>query len=98
MFGDKGVVSKHESALVVIALHLKSIAQRHHDGIEFIEDMLRRQLIAAIGKIVTPVVSESTRTRMRACVCARVCVRELTMKGFRKLHEIPQPKAVQETV
>eukprot|EP01128_Nolandella_sp_AFSM9_P006116 TRINITY_DN3077_c0_g1_i1.p1 TRINITY_DN3077_c0_g1~~TRINITY_DN3077_c0_g1_i1.p1 ORF type:complete len:991 (+),score=265.41 TRINITY_DN3077_c0_g1_i1:35-2974(+) len=44
-----------EAKLTVISLHLKSISEAFSWGIDYIETMLRNQLIAAIGKVVGPV-------------------------------------------
>lgn len=41
--------------LVIILLHLQNMCQYYHDGVEYVEDMLRKQLIASIGKVVGPV-------------------------------------------
>lgn len=41
--------------MLVILLHLKNLSQCYHDGVEYVEDMLRKQLINAIGKEVGPV-------------------------------------------
>ncbi len=44
-----------EAAIQLTVLHTQQIAQYYSDGVDYIEDMLRKQLIAAIGKEVTPV-------------------------------------------
>ena len=56
VFAGDRVLSVREAALMSIALHLRDIAQRHRDAVQFIESMLVKQLIAAVGKIVTPAV------------------------------------------
>ncbi len=49
------LVTMAEATICVAVLHAKQIAQYHLDGVEYIEDMLRKQIIAAIGKEVQPV-------------------------------------------
>lgn len=43
-----------EADLLVTLLHIRQICQHHANGVQYIEEMLRRQLIAAIGKQLTP--------------------------------------------
>lgn len=52
--GD-AVITVVEADLLVTLLHLRQVCQGHADGVQSIEEMLRRQLIAAIGKELTPV-------------------------------------------
>lgn len=52
---DEKIVTMAEAAIMLTVLHAKSISQYYSDGVDYIEDMLRKQLIAAIGKEVTPV-------------------------------------------
>ncbi len=49
------LITMAEATICIAVLHAKQIAQYHLDGVEYIEDMLRKQIIAAIGKEVTPV-------------------------------------------
>ncbi|MFO0547088.1 MAG: hypothetical protein U0271_01805 [Polyangiaceae bacterium] len=51
---DGGLVTALEASLLVIVLHARQICQDYADGVGHVEDLLRKQLIAAIGKIVTP--------------------------------------------
>jgi len=48
------LMSQVEAGLAVVLQHASSLAQAWADGIESIEGMLRRQLVAAIGREVTP--------------------------------------------
>lgn len=48
------VVTTREAKLATALLHLLAVAEQHADCIDHIETMLRNQLIAAIGKEVTP--------------------------------------------
>jgi hypothetical protein len=53
---DNGkLITFFEGAISVLALHTCNISTCYSDGINYIESMLRKQLIAAIGKEVTPV-------------------------------------------
>jgi hypothetical protein len=52
---EEKLITMAEASICVALLHAKDIAQHHLDGVEYIEDMLRKQIIAAIGKEVTPV-------------------------------------------
>jgi hypothetical protein len=49
------LVTVAEANIVVIGLHLTSICQHFVDGVNFIENLLRQQLIAAIGREVNAV-------------------------------------------
>eukprot|EP00005_Dracoamoeba_jomungandri_P004063 CAMPEP_0174252518 /NCGR_PEP_ID=MMETSP0439-20130205/1954_1 /TAXON_ID=0 /ORGANISM="Stereomyxa ramosa, Strain Chinc5" /LENGTH=954 /DNA_ID=CAMNT_0015333069 /DNA_START=71 /DNA_END=2935 /DNA_ORIENTATION=+ len=51
---NKKIVTVAEANMLVILLHARECAQHFSDGINYIEHMLRTQLIAAIGKIVGP--------------------------------------------
>ena len=52
--GEK-LITVAEANVLVTVLHGKQVAQYYADGVDYIEDMLRKQLISAIGKVVTPV-------------------------------------------
>ena len=52
--GPDRLITVAEARLLVLLLHVKQISQQFSDGIDYVEDMLRQQLIAAIGKVVTP--------------------------------------------
>jgi len=45
-----GLISLQEAFLVVCLQHIQTISQSFVDGVGYIEDLLRRQLVAAIGK------------------------------------------------
>eukprot|EP01094_Clydonella_sp_ATCC50884_P007981 TRINITY_DN1724_c0_g1_i1.p1 TRINITY_DN1724_c0_g1~~TRINITY_DN1724_c0_g1_i1.p1 ORF type:complete len:931 (+),score=378.48 TRINITY_DN1724_c0_g1_i1:35-2794(+) len=56
MFPDDGKLITHVDAqLVVMAQHMREVVRSGAGGVAFIEGMLRDQLIAAIGKVVTAV-------------------------------------------
>eukprot|EP01122_Echinamoeba_exundans_P013034 TRINITY_DN5621_c0_g4_i2.p1 TRINITY_DN5621_c0_g4~~TRINITY_DN5621_c0_g4_i2.p1 ORF type:complete len:638 (+),score=189.56 TRINITY_DN5621_c0_g4_i2:74-1987(+) len=52
--GNK-LISTKEANLIVVLDHAEKITDHHTDGIEYLEFMLRKQLIAAIGKEVGPI-------------------------------------------
>ncbi len=49
------VITVVEATLLVTLLHVRQICQHYANGVQSIEELLRRQLIAAIGKELTPV-------------------------------------------
>jgi hypothetical protein len=51
---DSTVITAVEAALLVTLLHLRRVCRQLADGVDYIEGMLRQQLIDAIGKEVTP--------------------------------------------
>jgi hypothetical protein len=51
---DGGLVSTAEATLVLSCLHAEQLVQHYEDSVDYIESMLRDQLIAAIGKVVDP--------------------------------------------
>jgi hypothetical protein len=51
---DASVITSVEAGLVVTLLHARQVCQAFANSVAYIEDMLRKQLIAAIGKEVTP--------------------------------------------
>jgi len=51
---NKKVITHHVGGLKVVALHIQDISQYFYDGVNYIEDLLMKQLIGAIGKVVTP--------------------------------------------
>jgi hypothetical protein len=51
---DGTVITAVEAGLLVALLHAARVCQQHGDSVAYIEQMLRDQLIAAIGKEVTP--------------------------------------------
>jgi hypothetical protein len=42
-----------EANLMVLLWHLNRVCEHYYEGVDFIEDMLFKQLVAAIGKVVT---------------------------------------------
>lgn len=51
---DTTVVTAIEAALLVTLLHVKQVVEHHAHSVDHVEQMLRNQLVAAIGKEVTP--------------------------------------------
>ncbi|CAM9738306.1 unnamed protein product [Chrysoparadoxa australica] len=48
----KGLISVHEAALCLLLQHVQTVAVSLRDGVDFVEFMLRQQIVAAIGKEV----------------------------------------------
>lgn len=51
----ESVITVVEASLMVALLHIRQLCQHYANGVQYIEELLRRQLIAAIGKELTPV-------------------------------------------
>lgn len=51
---NDAVITVVEADLLVALLHARRVCQHYSDGVQAIEALLRRQLIAAIGKELTP--------------------------------------------
>lgn len=51
---DSSVITAVEAGLLVTVLHAARVCMQHAESVAYIEDMLREQLIAAIGKELTP--------------------------------------------
>ncbi len=51
---DGTIITAHEARLLVTVLHAQEVCRHFAAGVDFIESMLRDQLVAAIGKEVTP--------------------------------------------
>ena len=51
---DASVITAAEAGLLVTLLHARQVCQQFANGVAYIEGMLRKQLIAAIGKELTP--------------------------------------------
>ena len=47
------IISAAEAKLLVVLLHMNDVAEHYADGIQHIENMLRDQLVAAVGKTLT---------------------------------------------
>lgn len=54
MFPESGLVAATDAKIMVVLKALQRVIQNYVDGLDYVEDMLRKQLIAAIGKEVTP--------------------------------------------
>merc|ERR1712137_914227 len=52
---DTSLVTFPDSKILVILLHAKFVCQSFSDGVDYIELMLRKQLVSAIGKELSPV-------------------------------------------
>jgi|GEM_PF-2451754 len=51
---DATPTSAAEATLLMTLLHTTDVCQRFADGVDYVEQMLRDQLVAAIGKTLTP--------------------------------------------
>eukprot|EP01122_Echinamoeba_exundans_P012393 TRINITY_DN5163_c0_g1_i1.p1 TRINITY_DN5163_c0_g1~~TRINITY_DN5163_c0_g1_i1.p1 ORF type:complete len:964 (-),score=215.79 TRINITY_DN5163_c0_g1_i1:8-2899(-) len=51
---DAKLISMAEASIVVLVMHGSVLSTHFQDCVEYIENMLYKQLVAAIGKIVTP--------------------------------------------
>ena len=51
---NESVITFYDASLMVGVLHIRNICQHYANGVQYIEEMLRKQLIAAIGKELTP--------------------------------------------
>jgi hypothetical protein len=51
---DGKVITGVEAGLLVTLLHVQRVIQHHADSVDHIEQMLRNQLVSAIGKVLTP--------------------------------------------
>jgi hypothetical protein len=51
---DNSIITVVEAGLLVTLLHVRDVCRQHADSVDYIENMLRQQLIAAIGKELTP--------------------------------------------
>ena len=49
----KGLITPAEGRLIVVAQHMAEVCTAHHEAVDFIEHMLHRQLVQAIGKEVS---------------------------------------------
>lgn len=52
---DKRLITHNEAKILVAALNIQRVCQHYVDGVNYVEHLLKKQLIAAIGKTVTPV-------------------------------------------
>ncbi|HVJ92033.1 MAG TPA: hypothetical protein VM580_19665, partial [Labilithrix sp.] len=51
---DGTIVTAVEAGLLVTLLHVRQVVEHHAHAVDHIEQMLRNQLVAAIGKVITP--------------------------------------------
>ena len=51
--GGKGLITPAEGRVVVVGKHMSEVAVAHRQAVDFIEHMLRKQLVQAIGKEVS---------------------------------------------
>ncbi|CAJ1392179.1 unnamed protein product [Effrenium voratum] len=52
--GDNGIFTCAEACMCLTLTHMRSITERWAHAVDYVESMLRKQLVAAIGKEVTP--------------------------------------------
>eukprot|EP00026_Physarum_polycephalum_P001947 Phypoly_transcript_01950.p1 GENE.Phypoly_transcript_01950~~Phypoly_transcript_01950.p1 ORF type:complete len:961 (+),score=229.34 Phypoly_transcript_01950:117-2999(+) len=52
---NEKLVTLTEANIIVILQHLRYVGSAYVEGVNYIEDMLYKQLVAAIGKVVTPI-------------------------------------------
>ena len=50
---NDGLITSAEADVVVLCKHMFHVCERYYESIDFIESMLREQLVKAIGKVVT---------------------------------------------
>jgi hypothetical protein len=48
------IVNLTATQFVVTLIHIVHVCESYSEGVDYIEDMLEKQLVAAIGKVVTP--------------------------------------------
>mmetsp|Transcript_5914 Transcript_5914/g.13976 ORF Transcript_5914/g.13976 Transcript_5914/m.13976 type:complete len:977 (-) Transcript_5914:254-3184(-) len=51
---SESVITAAEAQLLVTTLHCNVVCSQYEDALRYVEDMLRKQLVAAIGKQVSP--------------------------------------------
>jgi len=55
IFPDNGkLITFNEGLIILLTLHTAQISQHYVDGVNYVEQMLYRQLLAAVGKELTP--------------------------------------------
>lgn len=52
--GDTGILTAVEACMSVTLTHMNALAHQWVQAVDYVEGMLRKQLVAAIGKEVTP--------------------------------------------
>jgi hypothetical protein len=49
------LITAGEACLLTTVCHMQEVCQHYKDGVDYVEDLLRNQLISAIGKVVKPI-------------------------------------------
>jgi len=57
---DSSIITSVEAQLLVTLMHAMRVCQQFSDGVDYVEGMLRKQLIAAIAKRSGPRTSAAT--------------------------------------
>ena len=52
---DSGLITLNEANILIVLLHARDISQYYKDGLHYIENLIMKQVIDAIGKVLTPV-------------------------------------------
>ena len=52
---NDSVITVHAMHLMLALKHARQVCRDHSAGVDYVEDMLRQQLVAAIGKVLSPV-------------------------------------------
>jgi len=48
------LITAAEGSLLITLLHIQQLCQHYKDAVDYIESLIREQLVSAIGKVVTP--------------------------------------------
>jgi hypothetical protein len=49
------LITSGEACFLATVCHIQQVCQHYKDGVDYVEDLLRNQLISAIGKVVKPI-------------------------------------------
>jgi hypothetical protein len=49
------LITAGEACILATVCHMQQVCQHYKDGVDYVEDLLRTQLISAIGKVVKPI-------------------------------------------
>ena len=52
--GDTGILTAVEGCISLTLMHMNTLAHQWVQAVDYVESMLRKQLVAAIGKEVSP--------------------------------------------
>lgn len=52
---NETVITVHAMHLLLALKHARQVCRDHAAGVDYVEDMLRQQLVAAVGKVLSPV-------------------------------------------